>query len=57
METLYNFCITVSEIVKGWRKLNRNDRIQEFLADLSLIEILILEQKSAEISVLILADL
>ena len=26
--------ITVSEVIKGWRKLNRNDRIQEFLIDL-----------------------
>ncbi|MFM7364351.1 MAG: hypothetical protein ACKO11_07610, partial [Cuspidothrix sp.] len=57
METLYNFCITVSEIVKGWRKLNRHDRIQEFLADLSQIEILHLDQKSAELSGLIHADL
>ncbi|MFM6860121.1 MAG: PIN domain-containing protein, partial [Dolichospermum sp.] len=37
--------------------LNRNDRIQEFLADLSQIEILHLDQKSAELSGLIHADL
>jgi tRNA(fMet)-specific endonuclease VapC len=30
--------ITVYEIIKGWRKINRNDRIQEFLADLSQLE-------------------
>ncbi|WP_203457582.1 hypothetical protein [Gloeothece citriformis] len=22
--------ITVSEIIKGWRKINRNDRVREF---------------------------
>ena len=32
--------ITVSEVIKGWRKLNRNDRIQEFLIDLPQMEIL-----------------
>ena len=49
--------ITVSEVIKGWRKLNRNDRIQEFLIDLPQMEILSLEQKSAELSGLIYADL
>jgi tRNA(fMet)-specific endonuclease VapC len=49
--------ITVSEIIKGWRKINRNDRIQEFLADLSEVEILHLDQSCAEISGLIQADL
>ncbi|MDB9454540.1 PIN domain-containing protein [Dolichospermum circinale CS-541/06] len=49
--------ITVSEVIKGWRKLNRNDRIQEFLIDLLQMEILSLEQKSAELSGLIYADL
>ncbi len=49
--------ITVSEIIKGWRKLSRNDRIQDFLTDLSQIEILSLEQESAELSGLIQADL
>ncbi|MBD2145347.1 PIN domain-containing protein [Sphaerospermopsis sp. FACHB-1194] len=49
--------ITVSEIIKGWRKLNRNDRIQEFLADLPEMEIVHLDQKSAELSGLIHADL
>ncbi|WP_353930265.1 PIN domain-containing protein [Okeanomitos corallinicola TIOX110] len=49
--------ITVSEIIKSWRKLNRNDRIQEFLADLSEMEILPLDQKSSELSGLISADL
>lgn len=49
--------ITVSEIIKGWRRINRNDRIQEFLADLSQIEILPLDQNCAELSGLIQADL
>jgi tRNA(fMet)-specific endonuclease VapC len=49
--------ITVSEVIKGWRKLNRNDRIQEFLIDLPQMEILSLEQKSAELSGLIYAYL
>ncbi|MBS9384334.1 MAG: PIN domain-containing protein [Dolichospermum sp. BR01] len=49
--------ITVSEVIKGWRKLNRNDRIQEFLIDLPQMEILSLEQKGAELSGLIYADL
>ncbi|MBE9058661.1 PIN domain-containing protein [Sphaerospermopsis sp. LEGE 08334] len=49
--------ITVAEVIKGWRKLNRNDRIQEFLIDLPQMEILSLEQKSAELSGLIYADL
>ncbi|MEA5512826.1 PIN domain-containing protein [Nodularia sp. UHCC 0506] len=49
--------ITVSEIIKGWRRINRNDRIQEFLTDLSQLEILSLDQSCAEISGLIQADL
>jgi tRNA(fMet)-specific endonuclease VapC len=49
--------ITVSEIIKGWRKTNRNDRIQEFLTDLSQLKILPLDQGCAEISGLIQADL
>lgn len=49
--------ITVAEIIKGWRKLNRNDRIDDFLNDLPQIEILNLDQKSASLSGLIQADL
>ena len=49
--------ITVSEIIKGWRKLNRQDRIQDFLIDLPQMEILSLDLKSAELSGLIHADL
>ncbi|WP_242051703.1 hypothetical protein [Nostoc sp. FACHB-280] len=48
--------ITVSEIIKRWKRINRNDRIQEFLADLSQLEILPLNQSCAELSGLIQAD-
>ncbi|MFK0733338.1 MAG: PIN domain-containing protein [Gloeotrichia echinulata HAB0833] len=49
--------ITITETIRGWRKLNRDDRIQEFLAELSQLEVLHLDQSCAEISGLIQADL
>jgi tRNA(fMet)-specific endonuclease VapC len=49
--------ITVSEIIKGWRKINRDERVTEFIKDLDNLEILSLDIKSAELSGLINADL
>lgn len=49
--------ITVSEIVKGWRKVNRNERVEEFLLNLNHLEVLSLDRQSAELSGLIQADL
>jgi hypothetical protein len=41
--------ITVLEIVKGFHKLNREDRVQQFLAGLPAVELLTLDQRSAEL--------
>jgi tRNA(fMet)-specific endonuclease VapC len=49
--------ITVSEVIKGWRKINRDDRVKEFIQDLEQLEILCLEIASAELSGQIGADL
>lgn len=49
--------ITVSEVIKGWRKINRDDRVKEFVQDLEQLEILYLEIASAELSGQISADL
>ncbi|EAZ90787.1 PIN domain-containing protein [Crocosphaera chwakensis] len=49
--------ITVSEIIKGWKKINRDDRVREFLQDLEQIEILPVDLKSAELLGLINAEL
>jgi tRNA(fMet)-specific endonuclease VapC len=40
--------ITVLEIVKGFHKLKREDRVQQFLAGLPAVELLTLDQRSAE---------
>jgi tRNA(fMet)-specific endonuclease VapC len=40
--------ITVLEIVKGFHKLEREDRVQQFLAGLPAVELLTLDQRSAE---------
>ncbi|MBE9126467.1 MULTISPECIES: PIN domain-containing protein [unclassified Coleofasciculus] len=49
--------ITVTEIVKGWRKRNREDRVQEFLADIVSAEVLMVDSKIAELAGRIWADL
>ncbi len=49
--------ITVMEIVKGFHKLHREDRIQQFLAGLPTIELLTLDAQSAELAGRIYADL
>ncbi|MFM6081388.1 MAG: PIN domain-containing protein [Dolichospermum sp.] len=49
--------ITVTEIVKGWHKLKREDKIEQFLIDIKAAEILTLDQKSSELSGRISADL
>lgn len=54
----YTICtITVLEIVKGWHKLQREDRIQQFLAEITEAEILTLELSDAELAGRIYADL
>ncbi len=49
--------ITVIEIVKGFHKLKREDRVQQFLAGLPTVELLTLDLRSAELAGRIYADL
>jgi tRNA(fMet)-specific endonuclease VapC len=49
--------ITVLEIVKGLHKMQREDRIQEFLDGLTTVDILTLDMQSAEVAGRIYADL
>ncbi len=54
----YTICIvTVIEIVKGWHKLPREDKIQQFFAEISDAELLTLELSDAELAERIYADL
>lgn len=54
----YTICvITVLEIVKGYHKVQREDRIQQFLSQLSTFELLMLDLHSAELAGRIIADL
>ena len=49
--------ITVMEIVKGFHKLQHEDRIEQFLAGLPTIEVLTFELRGAELAGRIYADL
>ena len=49
--------ITVLEIIKGLHKVQREDRIQQFLDGLSTVDILTLDVQSAELAGRIYADL
>ena len=49
--------ITVLEIVKGLHKIQREDRIRQFLDGLSTVEILTLDVSAAELAGRIYADL
>ena len=49
--------ITVLEIVKGLHKVQREDRIQQFLDGLSTVDVLTLDVQSAELAGRIYADL
>ena len=49
--------ITVAEIVKGFHRLGREDRIQRFLDNLSDLEILPLDAQGAQLAGRIYADL
>ena len=49
--------ITVLEIIKGFHKLQRDDRIQEFLGKLPNIEVLALDVRGSELAGRIYADL
>lgn len=49
--------ITVMEIVKGFHKLQRDDRLQQFLVGLPTIELLTLDVGSSEAAGRIYADL
>jgi tRNA(fMet)-specific endonuclease VapC len=42
--------ITVLEVVKGWHKLQREDRVQEFLAEIATAEVLGLDRQGAELA-------
>ncbi len=49
--------ITVLEIVKGWHKRQREDRIQQFFAQIAAAEVLTLQVPDAELAGRIYADL
>lgn len=49
--------ITVMEVVQGWHKRQREDRVQEFLATLTTEEVLMLELHDAVLAGRIYADL
>lgn len=49
--------ITVLEIIKGFHKVTREDRIQKFLAGLAAVELLTLDLTSSELAGRIYADL
>lgn len=49
--------ITIMEIVKGLHKVGREERIQQFLLGLPQVEILALDERSAELAGRIFADL
>lgn len=49
--------ITVLEIVKGWHKRQREDRIQQFFAQIAAAEVLTLQLADAELAGRIYADL
>ncbi len=54
----YTICVmTITEIVKGYHKIQREDRIRRFLAHVSNFEVLILDGHSAELAGRIIADL
>lgn len=49
--------ITLMEVVQGWHKRQREDRVQAFLATLATEEVLMLELRDAELAGRIYADL
>ena len=49
--------ISVLEVVKGWRKLQREERIQQFLAEIASMEVLSFDRDTAELAGRIYADL
>lgn len=54
----YTICtITVLEIVKGWHKRQREDKIQQFFAEIIEAEVLTLQLSDAELAGRIYADL
>jgi len=54
----YTICtITVLEIVKGWHKRQREDKIQQFFAQIAVAEVLTLQLSDAELAGRIYADL
>ncbi|WP_413175971.1 PIN domain-containing protein [Anabaena azotica] len=54
----YTICtITVLEIVKGWHKLKREDKIQQFFVEIIEAEVLTIQLGEAELAGRIYADL
>ena len=49
--------ITVTEVVKGWQKLQREDRIQQFLTGITQAEVLPMNAQIAELTGRIYGDL
>jgi len=49
--------ITVMEIVRGWHRLQRNDRVQRFLSTLPTAEVLVVDTPIAALAGRIYADL
>jgi tRNA(fMet)-specific endonuclease VapC len=50
-------CITVLEVVAGWHRLQREDRVQQFLSQLPSFEVLVLDVDAAVQAGRIEADL
>ncbi len=54
----YTICtITVLEIVKGWHKRQKEERIQQFFTEIQEAEVLTLQLRDAELAGRIYADL
>jgi tRNA(fMet)-specific endonuclease VapC len=57
LDAIQSSAITVMEVVQGWHKRQREDRVQEFLATLTTEEVLMLELHDAVLAGRIYADL
>ncbi len=49
--------VTILEVVKGWHKLGREDKIQQFFEQIAVAEVLTLELSDAKLAGRIYADL
>ena len=49
--------MTVTEVVKGWQKRQREDRVQEFLTEIANVEVLPIDNSIGELAGRICGDL